>query len=333
MTFLPADDHMLIMNVNSHMYSKHGQCESLTDEDLSRLRDVGAKTIVQYSMWSELVARGWNYLDMEVALAHKHGMRSLICTYYGAPPNLPKEWYCWKPDGTVGVHDPGGAGLCALSLWNMEARAALLVHIGKIVNRYPRDTASVVFSGWGAGEAVLPMAYFYEPAALKSHSAEVGGRPDPDNLETRAWVNRAVVDYYISINEVLLPQHNQTWNMMHRVLLKNNESCGIGAQEDIFAAEYERWPGADRYLLQYTYWGHSKGGHKTILDGWRDKYKLQTIVEAGYCSGLPTTAPLAIAAGMRGQIVAPRHPEMHETHLRQEHVDAIKDAIQLWEQA
>ena len=80
MTFLPSDDHMLIMNVNSHMYSKHGQCESLTDEDLSRLRDVGAKTIVQYSMWSELVARGWNYLDMEVALAHKHGMRSLICT-------------------------------------------------------------------------------------------------------------------------------------------------------------------------------------------------------------------------------------------------------------
>ena len=331
MSFWPADDHMLIMNLNPVMYNKHGRCVSLTDDDLARLSDAGAKTVIQYGIWSELVAHGWGYLDTAVALAQTHGMRSMIFAYHTAPHNLPKEWYCWKKDKSIGLHN--SAGMHVLSLWNMEARAALIGHLGEIVNRYPQDTASVVFIGMGCGETVLPNAYFYEPSAIKSHAAEVGGKPDPNGMETRAWVHRAVVDLYTAASAALLPQHNQTLNAMHQVLLKNNKSSGAGAQEDIFAEEYKRWPDADRYLMQYTYWPHVKNNYKGIIDGWREKYKIQMIAEASYCVGLPRTAPLAIAAGMRGQLVGPRHPETKEGRLKQEHIDAIAAAIRLWEQS
>ena len=309
MTFWPADDHMLIMNLNSAMGSKHGRCVSLTDDDLSRLRDAGAQTIVQYGVWRELATHGWGYLDTLVAQAQNHGMRSMIFSYYGAPDNLPKEWYCWRPDQTVAIHPP--AMLYTLSLWNMEAQAALIGHLGEIVNRYPRDTTSVVFVGFSCGELVLPGQCFYEPAAIKAHAEEVGGKLDLTRPETIAWVHRAVVDYYTTINAALLPQHNQTWNALHpkMPLFSRTGSSGLCVQEDILAAEYERWPDADRYLLQYTYWPHINGGYKALIDGWREKYKLQLIVEAGYCSGLSRTAPMAIAAGMRGQIVGPKHPE------------------------
>ena len=331
MTFLPPDDHMLVMNVNPHQYNKHGPCVSLTKIELACLRGVGVQTVMQYGIWSELAEHGWGYLDRAVGLARSLGMRSLIWAYHCAPTNLPKEWYCWKPDNTVGLHSTDGSHV--LSLWNMEARATMLRHIGEIANRYPRDAASVVFGGMGAGEIVLPSACFYEPAALKSLAAEVVGRPDPTSLETRAWVHRAAVEFYTTTNATLLHQHNQTWNAMSFPALKNNECGGVGAQEDIFAAEYERWPDADRYLLQYTYWKHTKNGYKRILDGWRNKYKLQMIVEADHCSGLPRTAPLAIAAGMRGQLVGPVHPCAGTLKLESAHIDAIGAAIKLWESA
>ena len=57
------------------------------------------------------------------------------------------------------------------------------------------------------------------------------------------------------------------------------------------------------------------------------------IVEADHCAGLPKTAPQAIAKGFRGQVVAPVHPWVHTTQLEQEHVDAISDAVKLWERA
>jgi len=331
MPFLPLDDHMLIMNVNTYMYNKHGTCASLTDEDLSRLRDIGAQTVVQYAQWAILAEHGWGYLDTAVALARKHGLRCMIDTYCMAAANLPKAWYSWKPDGMVGVAK--GTGGLTISLWNMEAHTALFRHIGEIVNRYPGGDVAVVFTGRGSGETVLLNDGFYDPAALASHAEEVGGRPDRNNPETKAWVHRAVVAYYTKFDGALLHHHNQTWNAISPPALKNNECGGIGAQEDIFAAEYELWPDADRYLMQYTYWRNTKNGYRAILDGWREKYKLQMIVEADHCTGLPRTAPLAIAARMRGQIVGPVHPCAGTLRLEQEHIDAIAAAIRLWEQA
>ena len=331
MTFLQPDDHMLIMNPNRYMWCKEGRNVSLTGQDLARLRDVGAQTVVQYSVWSELAAHGWGYLDTAVSLARKNGLRCLIDTYYSAPANLPAEWYCWNPDSTVAIAKRSGAR--TISLWNTEAHAALLGHIGEIVNQYHGGDVAVIFTGRECGETVLLGNWFYEPAALKSHAAEVGGKPDPNSPETRAWLHRAVVAHYTKLNGALLHHHNQTWNTMSPPALESHRSGGLGAQEDIFAAEHERWPGADRYLMQYTYWRYTKDRYKEIIAGWIAKYGLKMIVEADHCVGLPKTAPLAIAAGFRGQIVGPVHPCAGTVRLEQEHVDVIAAAIKLWENA
>lgn len=331
MSFLPSDDHMLIMNLSPHVLHKRGGCVSLTDEDLSRLRDVGAQTMLIYGIWHVLESNGWGYLDTEVALARKYGMRCLISSYSGAPVNFPKEWYSWSSDSTVTVERRTGSR--TISLWNTEAQEALLGHIDAMINRYSGGDVAVIFAGRMSGETVLLWNGFYDPAALASHSIEVGGLPDPKSPETKAWVHRAVVAYFTKINGALLPHYNHTWNMMQPPGRDGLGASGSGAQEDILAAEYELWPDADRYLMPYTYWHHAGTGHMERLIGWRDQYKLQMIVEAGYCAGLPSTAPLAIATGMRGQLVCPVHPCAGTARLEQEHIDVIATAIRLWENA
>jgi len=327
MSFIQPDDHMLIMNLNQYLRNKHGVCRALTSDDLARLRDVGARTVVQYAMWSALAAHGWGYLDTAVSLARKHGLRCLIDTYNSAPAGLPKEWYAWNQDNTVSV---AKSGLLTLSLWNQEAHAALLRHINEIIDRYPGGDVAVVFTGRSSGETVLAGNWFYDPVARLSHIEEVGGGPDPRSTETLDWVHRAVVAYYTKMNGALLHHHNQILNTMSPPALESNPYGGLGAQEDLLATEYRLWPNADRYLMQYTYWRNVKDDYKGTLDRWRNEYDLQLIVEADHCVGLPTTAPQAIAAGFRGQLVAPVHPCAQTVKLEQAHVDAIRTAIKLW---
>jgi len=330
MTFWPEDDHMLLMNLNPYMNSKHGACQSVTGDGLKQLRDVGIRTVMQYAHWDGLVRDGWGYLDTLIAQARQAGMRSIINTYHAAPKNLPASYYSRQADGKTGIHH---YDMHILSLWNLEARARLIGHIGELANRYGPD-ASVIFTGIGCGETVMFGHGFYDEAALQSHREQVGGRPDESSPETKAWVRRGVVDFYMAFNEALLPQHNQTWNPIHRALITDGHRLsGMEAQDDICAAEYERWPDADRYLLQYTYWHHIKNGYKPVIADLCAKNKMKLVVEAGYCSGLPRTAPMAIEAGMRGQIVSPIHPETHTDRLEQKNIDAIATAIRLWEQA
>ena len=331
MSFWPADDHMLIMNLNRTMNSNHGLCLPVTSDGLKQLRDVGIRTVMQYANWEYLVRNGWGYLDKLIAQTRKAGLRSIINTYHEAPRHMPDSYYCRRADGKIALHH---YQMHILSLWNLEARGRLIGHLGEMVKRYRGSDASVIFTGIGCGETVMFGHGFYDDAALKSHREQVGGRPDESSPETKAWVRRGVVDYYTAINAALLPQHNQTWNPIHRALITDGHRLsGMEAQDGICAAEYERWPDADRYLLQYTYWPHVKNGYKDRIAELCERSKMKLVVEASYCSGLPRTAPMAIAAGFRGQIVSPIHPETHTARLEQKNVDAIRDAIRLWENA
>ena len=332
MTFLQPDDHLIVMNLPDFVPNTHGACVSLTQDDLKRLADVGVRTVLNYSFWRVLKSEGWRYLDTMVRDARRAGLRTLLAAYCEAPDDLAPQCYCRHADGQIGMNYSQHP---ALSIWSPEARAEIKAHYGELLQRYGNDDVTIMHAGMDAGEVVLPrrQACLYDDAARTSHAAAAGGKPDPARPETLEWLKRSVVDYYLDIDALLVQQRGETWNALHPVLIKNNVANGNIAQEDVFAAEQAQWPDAARYLIQYTYWAHTKNGYKGIISRWVKKYGLQMIVEADHCTGLPKTAPQAIAKGFRGQVVAPVHPWVHTTQLEQEHVDAISDAVKLWERA
>ena len=328
MTFLQPDDHMIVMNLPSFTFSRHGRTNSMTDDELKRLRDVGVRTVMLYDYWSKWVVKDY-YIHHMIKQARRAGLRIILSAGNETPVGFPLSWYSTDSNGFLGKD---WLGHPTLSIWNMKARDAILKYFQGIIDRYGEDDLTVINAIVDSGECVSPRnhACLYDPAALASHEAEVGGRPDPLRGHTLDWLKRSVVQHYMAIDELLMQQHGEIWNALHRVLIRSNAANGNVAQPYILEAEQKRWPDAERYLLQYTYWNHSKNGHKAILDGWIAKYGLKMIVEADHCSGLPKTAPLSIAAGFRGQIVGPVHPCAQTLRLEQEHVDVIAAAIKLW---
>ena len=330
MSFLQSDDHVIVMNLpTGAVKARQGETIRLTDEEMTRLRDVGVRTVMLYDFWRETAKNGPGYLDTMVSQIQRLGMRGILVSYERAPEGLPAEWYCRKEDGTIGCTRDG---FPALSIWNIEAREAIVAHLQEIIDCYGGDNLTVINGGCSDGELVLPRHYpcIYDRAALASHVEHVGRLPDPNNAETLAWLTASVVEHLTILDGFLLKQHNTIWNSMHPILALDHIANGNGAQESVLSTECAKWPDADRYLMQYTYWHHSRNNYKATIARWLKDYGLQMIVEANYCAGLPKTAPLAIAAGFRGQIVHPLAPHLGLTHLEQSNVDVIAAAIRLW---
>ena len=333
--FFPEDEHLVIMNFSELYTSMHGQCYALTDDNLMRLRDVGAQTLINFAVWRAIEEQGWGYLDRLVEQVRRFGMRCVLGAYIEAPDGLPDHCYCKRLDGTYGTSENNTP---AMSIWGEDAKRLILNFYKELIERYYGSDILVINSGLDTGEIVLPhKPAFYGRAALVSHLAEVGGRPDLRRPATVEWLRRSVVDHFMAIDELLITQHNEIWQSLHPWLAwARRPHCANGnfAQEDIIRAQADRWPDAARVLLQYTYFSHNKplGNviYKDLIDSWRRKYGIRVIVEAGYCSGLDVTAPAAIAKGFRGQIVGILHPCVRTRVLEHWQLVAIANAVKLW---
>ena len=333
MAFLQPDDHVFVMNMPTGLVKgKRGQSVQLTDDELTSLRDVGVRTVINYDFWAETAKNGVGYLDEMVSQIQRLGMRCILMSYSQPPDGLPEAWYCRRADNALGRDRDG---IPAMSIWNAEARAAIMAHLQELIDRYGGDNLTVANAGCCAGELVLPRRWpcFYDAAAIASHAERVGGWPDPARQETLEWLTASVVEHLDALDGLLVAQHGEIWNAMHPLLALYHVGNGNGAQESVLAAECVKWPDADRYLLQYTYWHHKRHDYKATIARWLADYGLQMVVEAAYCRGLSKTAPAAIAAGFRGQIVFPLSPHLGVTHLHQGHIDAIAAAIRLWEES
>jgi len=302
------------MNLPTGLSTPFGPCFSLTEDELTQLRDVGIGAVLNYDYWRLSAADGYAYLDDALGTQRKLGMRSILAGYVDPPQDLPEQYYCKYQDGTPGC---GETGHKALSLWNLEARATMLDHFDELIARYGGPKVLVIHSGIDVGEIALPhRPAFYDDAALISFGLEVGGVPNIENERTQTWLRRGVLEHFLTIDELLLTQHDEVWQALHPWLdwaRKPRGANGNFAQEEILAVEAALWPSSARTLLQYTYFHHYKPvrnnvPYKKLIEMWKQKYDLRIIVEADYCKGLETTTPDAISRGFTGQIVGVVHP-------------------------
>lgn len=337
--FLGPDEHLIVMNLPPGIPTQFGPSSSMTEEELTKLRDVGVRVIFNYDFWRTSAADNYAYLDETVQLHQRLGMRSLITSYQDPPQDLPDAYYCKHQDGSPGCSENGKK---TLSIFNIDARAALLDHYDELIARYGGPDVLVIHSGADSGEIVLPhKPAFYDTAALISHQLEVGGVPNIATVRTQTWLRRGVLEHFLTIDELLITQHNEIWQALHPWLdwaRKPRGANGNFAQEDILKVEADLWPTAARTLLQYTYFHHYKPvrnnvPYKKLIAMWQQQYNLRIVVEADYCKGLETTTPESVSKGFVGQLVGVVHPWAGgRDRMEQWQLDAVAKSVRRWDE-
>jgi hypothetical protein len=111
---------------------------------------------------------------------------------------------------------------------------------------------------------------------------------------------------------------------------KYSKAHGNFIQVDLYKAYRKLYPDGCIVSCQCTYFDELHTQDSILfLDFLKEATKCEVIVEAHFCKGLPTTTPIAIAKGFRGQLVRPAY-ENAATFLKDSHVENIKNSIIQW---
>ena len=117
--------------------------------------------------------------------------------------------------------------------------------------------------------------------------------------------------------------------MLHIAIAHFNNLYGNGCNwiEDILQAYVDNLPGVKINHIYYT-WTQWEQYWKQ-MNSWRQRFNENVFGGAEYAEGLPQTTPRAIANGLRGQILAPCYPGLHD-HIEQWMLDNIQASIATW---
>ena len=303
----------------------------LSTADRERLREVGIQTAHEQPAWARVEpAQGqydWGYLDNIVNRNRNAGLKSLVqLPGWRLPDWIPNEWRAQQKNGAYEVE--------VLSLWNEEAQTYSSDYIKVVMDHY-KDQKDVgfFFGEFQGGEAPLPCSHCYFDHCALDNYKEIFGNdavPDLSTEDTQDWFHTSIITHYIQKGEVFYLHNKEIWNCQQRLMDRWNIAFGNHVQPEIMRLYREIFTDASLVLLQYTYFD---GSHTQDERDWVDNIikisQCETIVEAMYCAGLPTTTPKAIEKGFRGQIVQPAH-NVSNQFLDQTEVDIIGNSYNLW---
>ena len=330
MNFMSKEEYLLLM-VNCETRAEGFDAQHiLSTAERARLREVGVQTAHEQPAWRRIEPQqgqyDFAYLDNIINRNRDAGLKSLIqLAGWRIPPWMPNEW---KARQQGGHFEPE-----MLSIWNEEAQTHADNYCQSVMDHYPEEDVGFFFGEFQGGEGALPpTSCFYDDAALADYRSIYGNTafPDLNTQETTEWFGNSVINHFVRRSKLFYQRNKEVWNEQQRLMDRWNKSYGNYVQPDIMR-EYRRvFSDASIVLLQYTYFDNS---HTQDEIDWVDNLirisNCETIVEAMYCRGLPTTTPKAIEKGFRGQIVMPVN-EIGKHALEQWEVDNIRNSHNLW---
>ena len=302
------------------------------DEDgLKQLHGVGIQTTMPFTcIWKEIETEkgvyDWSYLDDYVNRAARVGMKTILFTpTHGYPDWFPDDYFVQTRNEEG--HNVVQRGV--LSPWNWEALGELN-HFNKLMmKRYSSSRCLVASSQLSCGETVLlNEPAFYDPLAIKSyqHFADSEDLPSKDDAMTNVWL----LDSYqkmLVYQQSLMAQNEfrEIFLMLHPAIADMTGLYGNGCNfiEEILAELTRSIADVKINHIYYTwiqwpqYWGY--------MSYLRDRFHENVFGGAEYAEGIPTTTPHAIANGLRGQIIAPCYPGVHDHGVEDwmlQHIDA-----------
>ena len=301
MSFIEADERVIIMDINRHTYFGEGEDYSLSATEMAQLREAGVKTILQQMWWSQIEKepgeRDWTPVDVSLERADRAGVKVLLGCYQIAPAGLNPDWYQVRPDGVVMQH---------FSIWNKEAEAYEEQFIRELAERYAGPGVLFQNTLISDGETLLhPSGSWHDRAGLDSFRAWYGDDQPTIGNADRGWLLQSILDKFRQYQGLLMEvqEHRELWTQLHPFI----QSVGAGTQyqPQVLAFEREQWPDAALFWLLYTFCEFPPGWQRRQI-ALAKELGVQLVHGAMHIAGLPRSVPVAKANGSM-LLCGPRH--------------------------
>lgn len=320
--FLKPDEHLIVQQSNQDVNPTPWlPCIDLSTDDLKRLKnECGINVVFEWAYWS-LVEKngkyGWSNVDKRVKRVRDAGMRLIMCSPISVPQDLADV-------DMYGMGRDGNPYRGILSFWNPKSREYQRKFLQAVVDRYSGTDVTIIYTGLACEYLLWNDPVYLDKAAVADFKERYGEdikkhaeKPITITPELEQWMVDGVTDHLLSMQEILVGQHNEVWDLTQWKIGKQSMHNGVFGRPLYFAAYKKRWPDATRWLLQFTYMRHGLENAKVVHE-LLEECDCKTIVEANYCEGLrdENTAERAIAGGdhteksplrWHGQIVSPLH--------------------------
>ena len=322
MRFMQDDEYLLLMNLGPHQLQG---TTVLTTDERKRIREAGIRTAIEYPEWADLEpAQGvynFSFIEKVLAMNRSAEMKTIFSIFNPwIPVWIPSDW---RPKYQSGV--PNTAFISIWSEEGIEYKADLSF---MLINEYRADDVMFIMGDVDTGESILPSHAFYDDHAIK----DFGGIPNFENNDTKEWLEKSVLKYYIGMQRLFYFQYKEIWDAHQWLIAQFNPASMNYMQPKLLQAYRDTF--GDKMslvLLQYTYFDSAHPVDNEIyVDMLKNTYNCETIVEALFCDGLPTTTPRSIAKGFRGQIICPVHPHTHKQRFESWMVESIRNSHNQW---
>lgn len=325
MPFLQDDEFFLLMDLAT--VGSYNPLNPIADplrkyshiplEGLKQLHDCGVRTTLPFQfIWNEMEPEqgkmDWSYLDNYVNNACKAGMKCILFTATAGYPDWMPDSYFVQISDKQGGYKPLRA---ALSPWNPEAMQVNNDLNKRIMKRYSSKYCLVANAWLTCGETVLlNEPAFYDPYAIQSYQQYTDTDDIPNSADTAT--NNWLLDSYLKLiteQQTILAQNEfkEIFLMLHPAIADMGfYGNGCNWIEEILSELTRKIEDVKINHIYYTwiqwyqYWSK--------MNYWRSRFNENVFGGAEYAEGLPTTTPLAIQNGLRGQIIAPCYPEIHD---------------------
>ena len=339
---------MVLYNVNEFVPMFGFNLIGMQTDALKRIRDgcgvsVDLELVYWHTVEKKIGEYDWATLDKQVKRNTDAGLRLMIMCC-GVPHCLPQKLYATTASG------------CAyqeiLSFWNDDAIAYTQNYLQAVIDRYGGEDVTVIWHGFLGGEQYLWNApVYYDTAARADWKAKYGddipkrgggAHLDPQMKE---WLTQGIIKHQVAVHDVLIKQHNETWDATQYLIGLQSDSNGNFARFDVLSAYRDRWPDATRMVMQYTYLGNTVHGNSEVVDRLVTELDCKLVVEANYCGGLlgpptnPVPSPHIILDGgfnkikpenWCGQVISPLHPFRGYKVMEPWMMTALKWAVDEW---
>jgi hypothetical protein len=329
MSFLADDEFLLLMDI-AHINETGVDVDFIDETGLKMLLDSGIKTTMPFQcMWNSIEKKegvfDWSVLDKYVERTTKVGMKTILFSATHYPQWFPDDWY--PKDGLGNIHKE------ALSPWNKEAQERNNSFSRMVIQRYSSDQCLVVSPQLLCGETMfLNVAGFYGPHAIKDFHEKTGlDVPHPGDPITDEWLKNSLLNMLLEQQRIFVEnKFREIYTALH-IAIGHFSFYGNGNKwiEDILQLWTSELKPNKIIHIYYTWiqWGQ----FWSKINEWKTNFNEDVFGGAEYCEGLPTTTPIAINNGLRGQIVAPCYPGQHD-HVEDWMCNNIRNSISLFKQ-
>ena len=296
-SIIEENEHLLIMDLWDAEYmispvnGSKMPVRTLNLDEMRRIRETGARTVVNFVMWADLEKKEghieWDSIDKIIERNRKTNFKSLLMVYDLAAEYFPPEYYVQLKDGTI-FNDHAKSGWSMLSPWNKQAQTVSNEFITKVMSRYAASDVEFACSFGKEGESLLPPTSecWYDPAAVES-------RNRTSSRTIRGWLTESLTEYFLNTQNLF----SVNWVMLHRAF-------------DWTAGNYINhfYPKLKKPIngIQWTFWPHPS--LQSIIQTDIYMHSINTFVGAEWCEGIKHYGNQVPNSILQGLIVGPIHP-------------------------